>query len=243
MKILWCLHGNLQQPIVWEVLSYALEQPGKDFFIQSVSLWETLSCNCWDWANGFCARVRLASQVSSPQHYLLGYSLGGRLAWHALLAAPELWSGAMIVSADPGSNHGQLRQKSLERDRIWANRFLTEPWDTLLAEWDALPIFCQRPCPTPRPESAFDRQKLAHAFEAYSKGHMEELTERLSSLSVPITYITGSEDRHYSQLGKTLQSQVAALTHIEVKDAGHRVPWEQPDAFLIILKEVLELGG
>ncbi|MEL7506912.1 MAG: hypothetical protein AAFN42_06230, partial [Cyanobacteria bacterium J06554_1] len=64
----------------------------------------------------------------------MGYSLGGRLGLHGLIQQPDLWAGAIIVSADPGIADAKNKKLCLRRERIWANRFLTEPWDDLLAE-------------------------------------------------------------------------------------------------------------
>lgn len=208
--------------------------------IQQVDLWETLDSSCWSWAEAFCRSVAsVAVDDGEVTHYLLGYSLGGRLAWHALITMPELWSRAIIVSADVGIGTRLYKEQCLSRDRTWASRFLTEPWQSLLTEWDALPVFCGRPCPTARPESAFNRQKIAHAFEAYSKGHMEDLTSQIKALSNPITYVTGSDDRHYHQLGKALKVQCPTLVHQDIDNAGHRVPWETPNRFLHLLVNTL----
>ncbi len=231
MKILWCLHGNLQQPGVWSELTQKLQAREPDLQIRWMNLWDTLAADCWTWADAFCQTVP-SDIAGASQHYLLGYSLGGRLAWHALIARPELWTGAVIVSADVGAATPQQKDQCLERDRTWANRFLSEPWNHLLTAWDALPVFCGRPCPTPRLEAEFDRQKIAQAFEVYSKGHMDDLTNTIRGLSVPIAYVTGRDDQHYCQLGKTLDVQCPTLTHIQIDNAGHRVPWEQPEAFL-----------
>ncbi len=237
LPILWCLHGNLQQPTVWNSLAQTTAR--RAFQLNPVSLWETLASDCWHWADAFCTAVR--STDRSRQNYLLGYSLGGRLALHALVHAPELWAGAIIVSADPGTANGQKRRQALSRDRTWARRFLTEPWEDLLAEWEDLSVFCDRPCSTPRPETAFDRQKIAQAFEAYSKGHMDDLTGRLQTLSIPITYVTGADDDRYCQLGQALSAQCPSLTHITIDDAGHRVPWEQPEKFMTLLINAISL--
>lgn len=241
-KVLWCCHGNLQQPTVWNNLTQALQTRVPTLEIRQVNLWETLEDSCWSWAEKFCHIVQsVAFEYGDSLHYLLGYSLGGRLAMHSLSEMPELWSKALIVSADIGLSNNLQKEHYLQRDRTWANRFLTEPWQSLLTEWDALPVFCGRPCSTQRPESAFDRQKIAHVFEAYSKGHMDNLTQRLSTLSVPITYVTGSDDHRYCQLGQILQTRCATLTHVQIQDAGHRVPWEKPGAFLQILRNTLAL--
>ncbi|MBX2862926.1 MAG: alpha/beta fold hydrolase [Leptolyngbyaceae cyanobacterium MAG.088] len=236
MKVLWCLHGNLQQSDVWDSLFWSLRRDTeKGFFIEAINLWERLTDDCWEWSAAFCDEVKRSSTFALSQNYLLGYSLGGRLAFHSLLTSPDIWSGAMIVGAHPGSDDGDIKSQNLERDRIWAKRFLTEPWDDVLTEWDCLPVFCDRPCTLPRSEADFDRHKIAHAFEAYSKGKMDYLTPQLSRLSVPITYITGSDDHRYSQIGQTLAANCPNLLHIEIPDAGHRVPWEQPEAFMAVL--------
>ncbi len=233
MKTLWCLHGNLQQPGVWRELTQKLQDKDPELQIQLINLWETLEADCWAWANAFCQTVQLdAAHQRESQHYLLGYSLGGRLAWHALIAKPELWTGAVIVSADVGVATLQQKEQCLDRDRTWANRFLAEPWNDLLAAWDALPVFCGRPCSTPRLEAEFDRQKIARTFEVYSKGHMDDLASAIQGLSIPIAYVTGRDDQRYCQLGKTLDMRCSTLTHIQIDNAGHRVPWEQPEAFL-----------
>ena len=238
-RTLWCLHGNLQRLDVWQSVAQSL--PSAAVKLRFVDLWDSLSDSCWVWSQQFCAAVR-AYQLSlegDRQHYLLGYSLGGRLGLHALVAQPELWTGAVIVSADPGTADLQQKERCWERDRTWASRFLTDPWDELLAEWDTLPVFCGYPCTTPRPESDFDRHKIAYAFEAYSKGHMDDLTPQLRQLSLPITYVTGSDDRRYCQLGQTLMTHCPNLRHIQIPEAGHRVPWEQPQKFAQVLSAAI----
>ena len=236
VSTLWCLHGNLQQPNVWDGLSQGwLKTVHPELEVQTVNLWDTLTDSCWTWAERFCGQVAERSSHAKDIHYLLGYSLGGRLALHALIGSPGLWAGAMIVSAAPGTTG----ERGLKRDRIWANRFLHAPWDDLLADWDALPVFCGYPCTTPRPETSFDRAKIAHAFESYSKGRMDNLVPHLPQLSVPITYVTGSDDRRYGQLGNMLMQQCPSLVHVTIPKAGHRVPWEQPQAFAETLIQTL----
>lgn len=237
MRTLWCLHGNLQQPSVWSNFAEELKDRNPDLQIRLVNLWETLANSCWEWAKSFCQTVQLST--AGNDNYLLGYSLGGRLAWHALIAQPHLWRRAMIVSADVGLVSGYEKEQALHRDLRWARRFLSESWDDLLKQWDDLPVFCGRPCLEPRLECNFQRDKIARAFEVYSKGHMDFLSEAIQTLPMPIDYLTGEDDQRYGQLGITLTSQCPRLNHIQFKDAGHRVPWEQPKDFLRILTRIL----
>ncbi|MEL6333413.1 MAG: hypothetical protein AAFQ76_12570, partial [Cyanobacteria bacterium J06626_26] len=77
------------------------------------------------------------------------------------------------------------------------------------------------------------------AFEVYSKGRMDDLRSQITNLSIPITYVTGDVDRRYWQIGTELTAQSPNIRHVSIQNAGHRVPWEQPDAFLDILTDVL----
>jgi 2-succinyl-6-hydroxy-2,4-cyclohexadiene-1-carboxylate synthase len=57
--------------------------------------------------------------------------MGGRLAMHALLESPELWSAAILVSANPGlpaADHPGRAQR-MASDESWARRFESDPWE------------------------------------------------------------------------------------------------------------------
>ncbi|MBE9070109.1 hypothetical protein IQ260_26050 [Leptolyngbya cf. ectocarpi LEGE 11479] len=55
MQILWCLHGNLQQPTVWDSLAKSLATPTLQ--VKPLSLWDRPADSCWAWADTFCQHV------------------------------------------------------------------------------------------------------------------------------------------------------------------------------------------
>ncbi|MEM8805340.1 MAG: alpha/beta fold hydrolase [Cyanobacteria bacterium P01_G01_bin.38] len=227
---LWCLHGNLQLPSVWGSLTTTFTD--RSITVESVDLWETLAPTCWDWAQQFCHEVTQTTPSGLPRPYLLGYSMGGRLALHAVLQQPDLWAGAMIVAADPGLSDLGERADCLGRDRTWGQRFLTEPWEHVLADWDAQPIFGEHPNPCPRDLDRLSRDRICQAFDTYSKGRQDDLRLKLTQLShPPILYVTGARDSKYTALGVELASTCPTLSHRVIPQAGHRVPWESPAAF------------
>ncbi|MEO0375535.1 MAG: hypothetical protein AAF329_13095 [Cyanobacteria bacterium P01_A01_bin.17] len=103
---LWCLHGNLQQPSVWETALGDLWQ-APAIRVIPVDLWSTTAQGFWDWAELFCERV---VTEGASRNVVLGYSLGGRLALHAVLHNPELWEGAIATSTSPGLSSLEDRQ-------------------------------------------------------------------------------------------------------------------------------------
>lgn len=226
---LWCLHGNLQTPTVWDPLQLHLQQVLPTVHVHTENLWETLADSCAHWADQFCQRIEAHVETQgSTQRFLLGYSLGGRLALHAVLQHPHLWAGAIIVAADPGLTTGKAAQ--LERDRTWSQHFLTEPLPEVLADWNQLPLFAGKP--GPRCHLSPYRQAIAAAFIRYSKGQQTDLRSRLKTLQdPPVLYVTGSQDLKYRALGEQLAQLCPSLQHRPIANSGHRVPWDKPGAF------------
>ena len=233
---LWCLHGNLQLPTVWDLFTDQWKLPYPENTATPVSL---ITPNFWDddaqsftaWTTSFCEQV--AEQSENKSNWLLGYSMGGRLALHAALHRPSLFRGVIVVGAHPGFPSIEQRQRQQIADAHWAKRFREDQWDDILRDWDTLPVFGGRPNISPRAESLFSREKLASGFENFSKAQQAYLTPALSSLtSPPILFVSGEDDEKYSDIGASLEEACTCISHVIIPNAGHRVPWENPTAFV-----------
>lgn len=233
---LWLIHGNLQQPTVWDALTIDLKD---DFVIHKENLWETKQTDFWSWATAFCNDV--SNYSSEDKHHLIGYSLGGRLGMHALLHKPELWQSAMTIASDTGLSNTAAREKQLAWDRTWGKRFLTENWESLLTEWNQLGVFQGFENPNSPQERDFSREAIAACFENFSKGNQDDLLPMLKGLKTPnILYVTGSVDTKYRNKGKALASACEVIEHRIIENTAHRVPWENSKAFKELLHEHLQ---
>ncbi len=233
MTRLWCLHGNLQKASVWRFLDNQLANTE----LELVDLWQSDATGFWGWAEQFCETVEASK---ATRHVLLGYSLGGRLALHALLKQPELWHAAVIVAADSGLSSAAERTKRLAWDQAWAERFLKDDWQTLLNDWDAQAVFAHYPSETARTESDFSRQAIATLFNVFSKGRQDDLLPQLKTLRKPkLLYLSGEDDKKYTAVGTELAQICPALSHSIIPKAGHRLPWENQEAFIATLKTFL----
>jgi 2-succinyl-6-hydroxy-2,4-cyclohexadiene-1-carboxylate synthase len=241
MTTLWCIHGNLQLPSVWDALIDQLHQDFPTLTVHAIDLWASVAQDCPTWAAAFCQQVEA---IPGP-HLLLGYSLGGRLALHATVHQPALWQGVMAVAADPGLTDEGAKQRARDCDRIWANRFASdprvEPWASLLADWDQLSVFGGRTNPCRRPETAFCRATLAAAFINYSKGNQTNLTPILAQLpQPPIWFVSGQADPRYSRLGQQLAKHCPQVKAITIPHAAHRVPWENTTLFNQLVQNFIQ---
>ena len=162
---------------------------------------------------------------------LIGYSMGGRLALRILEA--RHFGKAVIVSA--GLNTPD-RQRRL-RDAEWAQRFETEKWSTLMEAWNAQPVFGGHT--VERREEDYDRAELARQLRDWSPAILPP--PRLERITTQILWVAGERDEKYVETGRRAVERLQDAELWVCPNAGHRVPWEQPEAFVARLREFLEL--
>ena len=239
---LHCLHGTLQSPGVWAGLEERLSADTVGpLRVIAEPIVPPASGGMEAWAADFCERVADEALPAGAARVLLGYSLGGRLAKHVLARCPGPWASAILVAAHPGGDTDDERAAIRTRDRAWAARCRGEPLDGVLADWDGLPVFAGRPNRAPRSPGELNPARQARILEAFSRGRQADLREALAKAVLPpVLYLTGSEDARYCRIGRELAERIPALRHEVVPGAGHRVPWDRPDAFAAAISRFLE---
>ena len=167
---------------------------------------------------------------------MLGYSLGGRLALHACVRRPDLWKAVVVAGADPGLESEEDKRFQLDRDRNWAERLKRKPLEKLVDEWDAQSVFCGIENQAPRNLGEMDPDTLSQQFEVFSKGLQQNLVPKLAELKrLPVLFVSGEKDQKYQVIGEKLAKLSSVVTAQVVADAGHRVPWENPESFVQVL--------
>lgn len=174
----------------------------------------------------------------NQQSTVIGYSLGGRLALHALIDNPSLWKSAIIVSAHPGLSNDHEKEMRLKDDIKWSERILSDDWFSLMNDWNSRSIFGKNRDLLLRNEQDYDRQKLADLLVRTSLGIQDDLKEAISELPMPIYWVVGQQDQKYVQVIQPLKFKNPLSKVIIVPNAAHRVPWEQPDIFGKIVEEL-----
>ncbi len=160
---------------------------------------------------------------------LLGYSMGGRLALDLLQR--KRFDKAIIISAGLNAPDEARRQ----RDEEWARRFESEEWSSLMRAWSAQPVFGGHV--VARREEDFDRAELARQLREYSPAVLPP--PRLELIETPVLWVAGERDAKYVDIA---QRAVARLPDGDLwicPDAGHRVPWEQPQALVARIRDFI----
>lgn len=226
---LFALSGFLGLPSDW------------DFFpidhIHPVDWQQFLSNSMVEWGAEF---NQWALSRQNQLNFLMGYSLGGRLALHALIANPQLWKAAIIVSAHPGLKHPSEKEMRINNDEIWSHRFLTEDWETLMAGWNGQAVFANANFSFDRKEPGYSRKCLSQAILNYSLGIQDDLSIKIKSLPMPILWMTGSLDTRYCTEGEKLQFSHPLSKFIKIEGSGHRAPWQKQQDFIQCVKNFVK---
>ena len=188
----------------------------------------------WDFLRdaGFAVDTPALDAIPPRGDVLLGYSLGGRLSLQALLAGAQ-YQRAIFVSTGLGIEDEVDRTARRANDELWAHRFESEAWDIVINDWNAQPVLAGPALPRTRDQ--YD----SRALREWSSGKLPPVASRLHELTIPTLWIAGARDTRYVSEATRAASLAPNARAAIVDDAGHRVPWERPDAFIALLLEEL----
>ena len=185
-------------------------------------------------------RLNATLQHYQIEHYwLIGYSLGGRVAmYYACRAARPGLCGLVVEAGHPGLKDDQQRQARLARDRLWHDRFRDRPLADTLQAWYRQPLFTelteQQRSELIHHRSAGDGPALAAMLHATSLSQQPDLLPELRQLAVPFSYLCGEWDSKFIQL-----AMQAGLPLHTIPAAGHNAHRASPAAFSDRLTQLL----
>lgn len=229
---IYALHGFLGRPQDWTQLlsgQLSVKLHAADLFngapIGSIG----------EWAEDFCKQ---AAATEGPR-VLMGYSLGGRLALHALLQRPQLWDAAIIISAHTGLQNAKDREHRRQTDELWAARFESDPWNLIIEDWNRREAFKCDTFHFDRREADYQRQTLAAVLRQWSLGLQRNLLPDVAKLELPICWMAGANDEACAAVARQVSLQHSLSKCLIIPEAGHRLPWQKPQEFLTGITDFL----
>jgi 2-succinyl-6-hydroxy-2,4-cyclohexadiene-1-carboxylate synthase len=225
---LYAIHGFLGLPSDWEAIFPNLNKKIETIYVDPYNFAAPKE-GLWKWAENF--NKEIVKKKSDELRILLGYSLGGRLSMHALLQNPSLWDAAILVSCDPGMNCDIEKANKSVSDEQWSARFKSDPWETLMKDWNSQKVFCNSTFTFIRNENNCSRNLLSETTIHWSTAKQEDLQPKLNKLSIPLFWIAGKEDQKYVGLLSGISLQNINSDIWIAPNAGHRIPWEKTEAF------------
>ncbi len=224
----WCLHGAVGMAADWR--SFAKRLAAEKTGSRAVDLWRFLDCQPMPLADfGTALNADAGGEVfRGSGRALLGYSMGGRLALHALLGNEPPWQVAVIVSAHPGLESQSEREARSGADAAWASKALMGNWQEFLKDWNAQPLLADAEIRDPQATGSLimRRREIARSFVDWSLGSQEPLWDRLHEITIPVLWVAGETDAKFRALAERAVAQLPQGKLVIAPGAGHRVPWE-----------------
>jgi 2-succinyl-6-hydroxy-2,4-cyclohexadiene-1-carboxylate synthase len=181
----------------------------------------------------FATAVAAVLAAAPARFVLCGYSLGGRVALHVALAAPERVRRLVLVSTSAGIEDPRERALRRARDAALADELDAGDLDGFIERWRAQPLFADEPAAVGALARADQRRNrgdaLAAALRGLGSGAMAPLWSRLGELTMPVTALAGERDTRYVELARRLVAELPQAA-LRVVHGGHVLALENPGA-------------
>lgn len=176
---------------------------------------------------------QIKSAVGNQPYFLVGYSLGGRLALYYALQSQQDKNGLqglILEGVNLGLKDPLEKQQRWQLDQQWAMRFQSEPIEQVLQDWYQQPVFAylneQQRKALIYIRSKNDSIQIGKMLLATSLAKQPDFSEKVRSNLLPIYYIVGEKDQKFRRLAIEHQ-----LNPMIIPQAGHNVHSENPIDF------------
>lgn len=168
--------------------------------------------------------------------FLVGYSMGGRLALFLALRFPDYFRKVVLESASPGLWTQEERENRLRMDELIARQLESGNFKTFLFKWYSQPLFKRL-----ANQSDFDQllkarlkndpKALAQLLRILGTGNQPSLWDELHQCKIPILLMVGEEDKKYQLIAEEMCQSSELIQSLIVKKCSHNIHFQHPKRF------------
>ncbi|MGK2852369.1 MAG: 2-succinyl-6-hydroxy-2,4-cyclohexadiene-1-carboxylate synthase [Candidatus Limnocylindrales bacterium] len=185
-------------------------------------------------------------QLDAAPAFVVGYSMGARLALRLALIEPTLVRGLVLESPSAGIADARERAARVAADRSLADRIERDGVEAFVNAWEALAMFApeRRLSAAARARLHRDRVRhrpagLANSLRGAGQGVMEPLDGRLKQIRSPALVIAGALDTTGVERAVAVARRVPTVRMLILPERGHAPHREARTRFRQILLEQL----
>lgn len=180
--------------------------------------------------------------------YMLGYSMGGRVALSFAVTHSDQLSGLILESASPGINDAAAKEERIIVDFERAREIMTD-FEKFVASWGSLSLFNTQQDLSDKAQRMQQEVRLrqnplevADSLKKYGTGMQPSYWPHLEDIHVPVLQITGAMDDKFIAINEDMNRHFPDAAMTVIDGAGHNIHLEEPSKFGTIITEFL-LGG
>ncbi|MEM7415284.1 MAG: 2-succinyl-6-hydroxy-2,4-cyclohexadiene-1-carboxylate synthase [Gemmatimonadota bacterium] len=181
------------------------------------------------------AAIHRAGEEGPDKPWLLGYSMGGRIALHAVVQCSESIAGLVLESASPGLADAIDRETRRMSDAALAERLERDGLGPFVTFWESLALFATQRSADARRLDAQRAQRLASdpegwaaALRGLGTGRLPSLWDSLEDVAVPTLVLVGQQDSKFVEIGARMSERVPGAEMTVIDGVGHNVHLEAP---------------
>ncbi|MEA5621580.1 2-succinyl-6-hydroxy-2,4-cyclohexadiene-1-carboxylate synthase [Nostoc sp. UHCC 0251] len=194
------------------------------------------------------ALINLLDELKIAKCFLVGYSMGGRLALYLTLHFPERFHKIVLESASPGLPTELEQLKRIKSDtqigRKLAISIEKTDWAIFLSNWYNQPIFGDI-----KNHPEYDRMiairlqndphELDKSLRFMGTGCQPSLWQKLQNNKIPLLLIVGEYDEKFISIN-TEMAKICEYAQLKIiSNAGHNIHFENTLAFVENIKVFL----
>ncbi len=188
--------------------------------------------------------LEVLNTLNITQCFLAGYSMGGRMALHIALNAPQRIKGLILESATPGIRTEAEKTARLASDEKWAALLEKEGIAAFVNHWEQLPLFStQRHLSTEVLQAQRERRLanspkgLAASLRGAGTAAQDNQWDRLPSLAMPTLLMAGELDTKFTTIAREMYPLIPNARLEIIPNVGHAVHLEAPDTYQTLVQE------
>ncbi|MEA5514117.1 2-succinyl-6-hydroxy-2,4-cyclohexadiene-1-carboxylate synthase [Nodularia sp. UHCC 0506] len=203
---------------------------------------------CYTMANTAHAVINLLDELKINQCFLVGYSMGGRLALYLTLHFPKRFAKVVLESASPGLATEIERLTRVKRDaqiaRKLARSITKADFYNFLLNWYNQPIFGSiknHPKFATMLESRLQNNpiQLTKSLQLMGTGNQPALWNKLSQNTTPLLLLAGEYDQKFIDINTEIVQQCKFAQLKIINHAGHNIHLENTKEFVKNIKDFL----
>lgn len=199
-------------------------------------------------ANTAQALISLLDELNIAKCFLIGYSMGGRLALYLTLHFPERFFKVVLESASPGLATESERLERIKSDfqiaKKLARSISKTDFAAFLSNWYKQPIFAGI-----KNHPEYDRMveirlqnhplELDKSLRFMGTGSQPSLWEKLQENSKPILLLAGESDQKFININMQI-AQTCKFAQLKIiNNAGHNIHLENTQEFVQTVRNFL----
>jgi 2-succinyl-6-hydroxy-2,4-cyclohexadiene-1-carboxylate synthase len=166
--------------------------------------------------------------LSKKIDFLIGYSMGGRIAMNYLGEIPII-----LIASHPGLETDKQIKERVAFEDYWLSILENETLDSFLLKWYSSVLFSELKT-IPKERFLLSKKEIKSSLLKFSLAKQPSFWNTLSKLTLPLLYIVGEKDTKYREIGDRLAYSNPHIQVNVVNGASHAVHLEKP-------KEVADL--